>query len=78
MLGRGRYFGIWLEKEQLSVNFQKSGNGRTVDDRRQPSGVRTGCDTAGAYALYHPDADVLNAARPPFRSFDSTRAFTLT
>ena len=29
----------------------------------------------GAYAFYHPDADVLNAGRSPFRSFDSTRAF---
>ena len=30
----------------------------------------------GAYSFYHPDADVLNAGRSPFRSFDSTRAFT--
>jgi len=29
----------------------------------------------GAFAFYHPDADVLNAGRPSFRSFDSTNAF---
>jgi hypothetical protein len=29
----------------------------------------------GAYAFYHPDADVLNAGRPAFHSLESTNAF---
>jgi hypothetical protein len=29
----------------------------------------------GAYAFYHPDADVLNAGRPSVRSFYSMNAF---
>jgi hypothetical protein len=29
----------------------------------------------GAYAFYHPDADVLNAGQPAFRSLESTNAF---
>ena len=29
----------------------------------------------GAYAFYHPDADVLNAGRPAFHSLESTDAF---
>ena len=31
----------------------------------------------GAYAFYHPDADVLNAGRPAFRSLQSTGAFAM-
>jgi hypothetical protein len=30
----------------------------------------------GAYAFYHPDADVLNAGRPAFHSVEPTDAFT--
>src|SRR5690349_3900073 len=29
----------------------------------------------GAYAFYHPDADVLNAGRPAFHSREATNAF---
>jgi hypothetical protein len=29
----------------------------------------------GAYAFYHPDADVLNGGRPAFHSLESTNAF---
>jgi hypothetical protein len=41
-----------------------------------PAFAQAAIQEPGAYAFYHPDADVLNAGRSPFRSFDSTRAFT--
>ena len=40
-----------------------------------PAFAQAAIQEPGAYAFYHPDADVLNAGRPPLRSFDSTRAF---
>ena len=40
-----------------------------------PAFAQAAIQEPGAYAFYHPDADVLNAGRSPFRSFDSTRAF---
>ena len=41
-----------------------------------PAFAQAAIQEPGAYASYHPDADVLNAGRSPFRSFDSMRAFT--
>ena len=43
--------------------------------RNLPAFAQAAIQEPGAYAFYHPDADVLNAGRSPFRSFDSTRAF---
>jgi len=40
-----------------------------------PAFAQAAIQEPGAYAFYHPGADVLNAGRSPFRSFDSTRAF---
>ena len=40
-----------------------------------PAFAQAAIQEPGAYAFYHPDADVLNAGRSPVRSFDSTRAF---
>ena len=40
-----------------------------------PAFAQAAIQEPGAYAFYHPDADVLNAGRSPFRSFGSTRAF---
>ena len=41
-----------------------------------PAFAQAAIQEPGAYAFNHPDADVLNAGRSPFRSFDSTRAFS--
>jgi len=41
-----------------------------------PAFAQAAIQEPGAYAFYHPGADVLNAGRSPFRSFDSTRGFT--
>jgi hypothetical protein len=45
-----------------------------------PGGVRSlfaqaAISEPGAYAFYHPDADVLNAGRPAFHSREATNAF---
>ena len=41
-----------------------------------PAFAQAAIQEPGAYAFYHPGADVLNAGPSPFRSFDSTRGFT--
>jgi hypothetical protein len=41
-----------------------------------PAFAQAAIQEPGAYAFNHPDADVLNAGRSPFRSFDSTRRFS--
>ena len=41
-----------------------------------PAFAQAAIQEPGAYAFVHPDADVLNAGRLPFRSFDSARAFS--
>jgi len=41
-----------------------------------PAFAQAAIQEPGAFAFYHPDADVLNAGRAPFRSFYSARAFS--
>ena len=42
-----------------------------------PAFAQAAIQEPGAYAFYHPDADVLNAGRSAFRSLDSTGAFAM-
>jgi hypothetical protein len=40
-----------------------------------PALAQAAVQEPGAYAFYHPDADVLNAGRPAFRAFDPMGPF---